>query len=59
MLDPRIEALSEEIEKVKKALLILAGNLEGVAWRVSSTEERNAGIEISNKIRKIISEEEG
>lgn len=54
MLDPRIEYLAEQIENLKKAILVLAGNLDGVTWRVSSNEERNAGVEIYEKIMQII-----
>ena len=54
MLDPRIKSNAEEIQKIKKAILILAGNLDGVAWRVSTDEERRAGIEIYDKIQELI-----
>lgn len=57
MLDPRIENLFKEIEKLKLAMLVLAGNLDGVSWRVATEEERRAGVEIYGKIREIIQPE--
>ena len=55
MLDPRIESNAEEIKKIKDAIIILANNLDGIAWRVSTEEERRAGIAIAEKIRKLLS----
>ena len=54
MLDPRVETNAEEIKKIKEAILILVGNLDGIAWRVSTDEERKAGIEIYDKIQKLL-----
>lgn len=54
MLDPRIDELAKEIERFKKAILAIADYLEGIAWRVSTQEERDAGIMIHDKIKEII-----
>jgi len=58
LLDPRVEANAEEIKKLKKAILILAGNLDGVSWRVSTEEERKAGVEIYDRIQKTLTRKE-
>jgi len=58
LLDPRVEANAEEIKKIKKVILILAGNLDGVAWRVSTDEEKKAGIEIYDRIQKTLTKKE-
>ena len=52
MLDPRVEDNAKKIKAIEEILLILAGNLDGVAWRIASEEERRVGIEISETIRK-------
>ena len=54
MLDPRIEDNAKKINKLKKAILILTGNVDGIAWRVSSEEERKAGMDIYNKIKELL-----
>jgi len=58
MLDPRIDGNAEEIKKIKKVILILAGNLDGVAWRVATDEEKKAGIEIYDRIQKTLTKKE-
>ena len=58
MLDPRIESLAERIKNLEEAISVLAALVDGVAWRVSSEEERRAGIEIHNRIKKILSAKE-
>lgn len=55
-LDPRIEDLFEEIKKIKKAISVLAMNIDGITWRVATDEERNADIEIYDKIMEILGE---
>ena len=44
----------EDIEKHKKAIMRLAGYLSALAWRVSTPEERNAGIAIQKEIAEIL-----
>ena len=56
-LDPRIEDLFQQIDKIKKAILILAGNLDGVLWRVSTEQERKTPLEISERIREMLEHE--
>ena len=56
MLDPRIEDAFKEIEAIKKAILILASNLDGVTWRVSTDEEREAGIDLFERINGIVAQ---
>lgn len=56
MPDPRVQDNAEEIKKLKKAILILAGSLDGVIWRVSTEEERKAEIRTGRDISKEIQE---
>ena len=61
MLDPRVQdnaekikALQSKIKKLETAVWILTNNLDGITWRVSSEEERRAGIGIADKIEKLL-----
>lgn len=56
MTDPRVEDNAESIKKIKQAILDLAANLDGLAWRASSEEERKAGIEIYKHVKETLGE---
>jgi len=55
MLDPRIEYNAEKIEKLKKALVLLAKYVDSIGWRVTSGEDREH-LRILEEIREILSE---
>jgi len=57
-MSPRIEDNIKSIKNIKKAILVLAGNLDGVAWKGASDEERKTGIEIYDIILKILEDKE-
>lgn len=46
--------MNEEIVQIKEAILVLASYTEGIAWRVSTHEEKKAGMTILKEIRKIL-----
>ena len=45
--------MSEEINEIKEALLVLAKYVDGIAWRVTKGEERE-GIKILEEIREML-----
>jgi len=53
VLDPRIDDNAEKIKQLEKAIRILARILDGVAFRVSSDEEK-AGIDVLDRIDEIL-----
>jgi len=56
-LDPRVEDNAKKIKQLKEAILALADSLDGIAWRVSSEEERK-GIQIASEIRVMLKEKQ-
>ena len=57
-LDPRIDDLSKEVRKVKRAIKLLTRYVDSALWRVSSGEERLAGIFVREEIKRILEGEE-
>jgi len=46
--------MTEEIEALKEAILVLANYVDGLAWRVSTREERIARTDIHSEIRRLL-----
>ena len=53
-LDPRIDDLFEEVKRLKKAIERLTYYVDAAIWRVSSDEERTAGIALREEMREIL-----
>jgi hypothetical protein len=57
LLDPRVEDNAKKVKKLEEAIIALANHVEGITWRVATSEEKHSSGFIAEEILKILEKE--